>query len=265
MIALAAGLKIMIFYSRIGMKPQLVLDEERKSKRFVKYKQFKATKNNTNLSKPESSEEESESDSLSESDEHSDEENISVEDSNKIFSDLSVHESSLDPETGLVKCNQVATKEEHEEEYNLGTDSTVFDDRITHQSVIKSVRVKHPSQDCSRRKSVIVKREDTDQTNDEENIQLEIEWETNYSLKICLDLMEVENLFKTEEKLYFQSLLSQFEGVFKISFGEEIMNGYIQFCKAKQSPAWKYKTYSIPMQFLESMGTSGKYENIRLK
>lgn len=248
-------------HSRIGMKPQLVLDEDGKRKRFAKYKQFKSCQSavpSNVLKKDPSLESADSSDSLTESGE-SDEEVVPLVDKNKIESELLQHESILDPETGLVSVQDRNSTLEDNNLMKIDASQRDLCEGNSYLSTIKSVTVKQSNNPRSKRKSVIVRRDDlNDQERTNTMVEIELEGQENdYKMKICIDLMEVENLYKKEEKSYFKNLLTQFEGVFKISFGEELMNDYIIFCKEKEISSGRRKSF-LPMKFLNCMEASGR-------
>ena len=121
--------------------------------------------------------------------------------------------------------------------------------------MIKTVNISSPAaRPVTQRRSVIVRREETrvlapDPVTHAENTTIEIEFEDNIksenedfseetdennSVKLSLNVAELENLFTLEEKKYFAHSLSQFVGAWKsVSFGEKFINMYTSFCQNK--------------------------------
>lgn len=258
------------------MSAKLVLDEADKQRRFSNYKNFKSKKTDDMsdlkeyLSKTKHTIceiTESESDSLTESDEEMDvQENVVVNKSN-ILMDLAYHESILDPETGIVRDN-VGDQTMMIQAPNNSSKSCMSQNN--NLNVIKSVTLKPLNQRVQDRKSVIV-RNDKPQIIPEssQNAFIEIEFESleedtsdrKYStVRFCIDLMEIEDMYTAEETLYFSDLLAQFKQISKVSFGEDVMNDYIQICKSVSHPKLRMvpQTLKALHQFLNTMESCNK-------
>ena len=146
----------------------------------------------------------------------------------------------------------------------------------TIENIIRSVNIK--SQDNSiqlnpfngqapqsQRQSVIVRRK-PDVNPVVPNTSIEIEFENfvntqdnseedqQQPLKICLDLFELENLYRREENAFFQHSVAQFVGCWKaIPMGEAMMSTYVSFCQRRQN---------LPFEFMKLIQNQLRYESL---
>lgn len=312
---------LIFIFCRGGMRPDLVLDEDDKKKRFKKYKtdqtstqDFSDNETTSWSSSPAGSKRPGEPSSGSkakkrkvsspdhdpqprfyhreeEEDDLSDQEDFLEfikqtslnQDINKIYSDLANNESILDPETGqIIQANKDDSELNQDEviwkyihkKFRTSKGNPIKADNLTcerksNNNMIKSVRINNLQEDGSsqcepgpttvqqfQRKSVIVRREETPPTKpetvrktfievefDESTTEIQSPQENPLSIKLCFDLLELENLYEMEENQYFQSSLAQFEGSWRNNpMGEEMMTIYTKFCQEKTV---------LPLQFMK--------------